>query len=249
VENHKSNTNGRSKHAMKKILRAALVLGFVVCLTSTGAQESSVKAPNDVARIRTEIRQGKREAIVEAGNSRNPVFLSELKNIEGSKIAKQQNLSRPIRIALAKLGDDAALQETYCYVEGKYYLVKYSAIQFDLTEIGGWFSIQLLLRQFDEDFTHLKLDPMLTVTDPAILALIALSNVIKDSPLPISTALESPITAPQARIGAWKRRINANSSSLKTRQPIGKHLNTSANACKKYHSVERLWLEEVFPSK
>ncbi len=240
---------------MKKILRAALLLGFVACFTSTRAQESAVKASDDIARIRTEIRQGKREAIIEAGNGHDPVFVPDLKNLQGSKIAKQEKLSRPIRIALAQLGDAAALQETYCRVEGKYYLVKADAIEDDLTEIGGWFSIQLLERQLDED--HMKtpkayfkrVAPDFIVPSPANLALIALPKVAKDSPLPSPNAIESQMAASQARIDAWKAWIKENSASLKTRQPIGEHLNTSANACKKYHSVEKSWLEEVAPSK
>jgi hypothetical protein len=239
---------------MKKILRAALLLGFVGCLASTRAQESAVNASDDIARLKGEIRQGNFEAIVQAGNSHDSVFVSDLKNLEGSKIAKQKNLSRAIRISLAKLGDDAALQETYCRVQSQYPLIKQNAIENDLTNIGGWFSIWVLERQFEEDDRWRKaprkywksVAPDVMLVRPSNLALMVLPKLVKDPPLPsLIPVMAQTSSSQQAKIDTWKTWIDANGTTLRTLKPAGQDVNTSPAGCAPYRTKEKEWLAAI----
>ena len=130
---------------------ALLVAVAIACPEEARPQTPAPQSAQDTARLASEIRQAKPEAIVEAGDTHDPVFIKDLRALRGSLGTKEGHLSRLLRISLAQLGDRDALQETYCRVQSQYPLIKQNAIENDLTKIGGWFSIWVLERQFDQD--------------------------------------------------------------------------------------------------
>src|SRR5438552_1916241 len=119
-----------------------------------------------------------------------PVFIKDLRALRGSLGTKEGELPRLLRISLAKLGDRDALQETYCRVQSQYPLIKQNAIENDLTKIGGWFSIWVLERQFDQDERWRKaprkywnsVAPDVILVSPSNLALMTLPKLVKDPP-------------------------------------------------------------------
>jgi len=208
--------------------------------------------------LRREIQKGKPEAIVEAGDTHNPIFINDLRFLQKSSGTKEADLQWLIRISLAKLGDKDALQETYCRVESPYPLVKQNAINNDLTNIGGWFSIWVLERQFEEDEKWRKaprkyrksVAPDVMLVRPSNLALMVLPKLVKNPPLPsLIPVMAQTSSSQQAKIDTWKTWIDANRASLQKLEPASQEVDTSSNACKKYHSREKAWLKEVVPSK
>jgi hypothetical protein len=192
-------------------------------------------------------------AIVEAGDSHNRIFIDDLRALQKSLGTKEADVPRLIRISLAKLGDKDALQETYCRVQSPYPLIKQNAIESDLPKIGGWFSIWVLERQFEEDEKWKKaprkywktVAPDVVLVPPSNLALMVLPKLVNDPPLPSLTPLMAQVSPQQAKIDTWKTWIQTNSNTLRQLQPTGQDLDTSSNSCNCYRSKEKDWLRGI----
>lgn len=258
METHKSHSKRQRFSAMSSACQTIVFLGVLVlaCPESARPQMPAAGSPEDTARLRSEIQKGKPEAIVEAGDTHNPIFINDLRALQKSLGTKEADVPWLIRISLAKLGDKDALQETYCRVQSPYPLTKQSAVDNDLTKIGGWFSVWVLERQFEEDEKWRKaprkywksIAPDVILVPPSNLALMVLPKLVKDPPLPSLIPLMAQMSPQQAKIDTWKTWIDANSASLQKLQPTGQGVDTSSNACKKYDSKEKAWLREVIPS-
>jgi hypothetical protein len=166
---------------------------------------------------------------------------------------KESSIRWLIRVSLAKLGDNDALQESYCRVQSQYPLIKQNAIENDLTKIGGWFSIWVLERQFEEDDRWRKaprkywksVAPDANLVPPSNLALMVLPKLVKDPPLPSPIPLIAQMPPQQAKIDTWKTWIDANGATLRTLDPKGQDVDTSPKGCTPYRAKEKQWLTAI----
>jgi hypothetical protein len=244
----------RSRH-MNSTCQTIALLGVLLlaCPERARAQVSAPVPAEDTARLRSEIHKGDAEAIAKAGDSHNPIFIEDLKALQESLGTKGGNTRWLIRISLAKLGDINALQESYCRVESQYPLIKQNAIENNLTKIGGWFSISVLERQFEEDDRWRKaprkywksVAPDVVLPPPSDLALMILPKLVKDPPLPSPLRVAAQESPEQAKIAVWKTWIDANSTVLRTLRPAGQDVNTSPTACSPFRAKEKEWLKEI----
>jgi hypothetical protein len=207
----------------------------------------------DIARLRGQVQKDDADAIVKVGDTYNPVFIEDLRALQKSFKKKEGDTSWLIRISLAKLGDKDSLQETYCRVQSRYPLIKQHAVESDLTKIGGWFSIWVLQRQFEEDDRWRKaprkywksVAPDVVLVQPSNLALMILPKLVKDPPLPSLPPVVAQMSPQLAQIATWKTWIKANSATLKSLKPEGQDVNTSPKACAPYHTKEKEWLAAI----
>jgi len=70
---------------------ALLVALAIAYLEDARPQTSAPQSAQDTARLTSEIRQAKPEAIVEAGDTHNPVFIKDLRTLRGSLETKEAN--------------------------------------------------------------------------------------------------------------------------------------------------------------
>jgi hypothetical protein len=233
-----------------------IVLLGAIALVCPGLARPQAVMPGpeeDIARLRGQVQKGDADAIVKAGDTYNPVFIGDLRALQKSLKKKESDIPWLIRISLAKLGDEDALQETYCRVQSRYPLIKQHAVESDLTKIGGWFSIWVLQRQFEEDDRWRKaprkywksVAPDVILVQPSNLALMILPELVKDPPLPSPSPVVAQMSPQQTHIATWKTWIEANSATLKSLKPEGQDVNTSPTACAPYHTKEKDWLAAI----
>jgi hypothetical protein len=253
METHKSDPTRRRLSAISNVCQAILLLASLAWPEGAQPQTPVPQSAEDTARLTSGIHRAKPEAIVEAGDTHNPVFIKDLRALQESLSTKGGDVPRLLRISLAKLGDRDALQETYCRVQSQYPLIKQNAIENDLTKIGGWFSIWLLERQFKEDDRWRKAPRKywksvaadVILVPPSNLALLVLPKLVEDPPLPSLTPLTAQMPPQQAKIDTWKTWIDAHTATLRTLEPTGQDVNTSPTGCTPYRAKEKQWLSAI----
>ena len=258
METHKSNAERQPLNTMSTSCQAILLLGVLVLACPRLARpQAPMPGPTaDIARLRSQVQKGEADAIAKAGDTFDPIFIGDLRALQKSLKTKDGDIPWLIRTSLAKLGDRDALQESYCRIQSQYPLIKQNGIENDLPKIGGWFSIWVLERQFEEDdrwrkaprkyWKSVARDAVLV--PPSNLALMVLPKLVKDPPLPSLTPLMAQTSPQQAKIDTWKTWVGANGASLQKLQPTGRDVDTASNACKIYDPAEKVWLKEIAPT-
>lgn len=149
------------------------------------------------------------------------------------------DLARNAQLALAKLGDVDRLQEIGCEAEYGSASVKSETAQKKLKYVQGWFSIHLLRRWIEENYTpdQLLRDPLgdALYAAPKELALIVLPGLAPNPPLsaPLPIWIE---TREEEKLRplrqTWREWIRANEESLRNLPPTGEGVDISMSACR-----------------
>ena len=254
METHKSNAERQRLNTMSRCQTVVLLGALVLACPRLARPQAPMPGPTeDIARLRSHVQKGEADAIAKAGDTYDPIFIADLRALQKSLKTKDGDIPWLIRISLAKLGDKDALQESYCRVQSQYPLIKQNAIENDLAKIGGWFSISVLERQFEEDDRWRKaprrywksVAPDAVLVPPSNLALMILPKLVKDPPLPSLPPAVAQVSPQLAQIATWKAWINANSATLKLLKPEGPYVNTSPTGCSPYLTKEKEWLAAI----
>jgi hypothetical protein len=196
------------------------------------------------------IQSGDISAIVEAGNSKNRVFVPYLREELKDQRHKGTDLSpkEPARHALAKLGETEQLQECWCRaLNDDPDMGLATPLLFE--QIGGWFSIQALqffltpagkvhwnkaMAKYGAKNPHEDV----IFPPPSALALETLAKLVPNPPPHADHLVLAPDEKDQ-QVKLWQNYIAAHKDELSKLQPTGEGVDFSDKACKNGKPVKK----------
>lgn len=208
---------------------------------SRGLQRSDVQTFRDAAKTGGNGASEVGLAILAAGKTGDPFWVSDLKPF--LKYARNKNpnlaeLAPAAQLALAKLGEKEQLEEILCEADFGSASIQYDAIREKLTYVGGWFSIRALYALLDDTRTYKRLlqdaqsDDMRLYPIPGDHALDMLPKIVPNPPnYPLPTPNDSAPEVKKLR-QSWREWIQQNQSSLQKLLPTGEGVEASEKVCK-----------------